>query len=78
MNQVISSDSENKLLAIFKAIDKNDDGYLTKEEILEVFTNAGANISQDKVEAMIGELDTNKDGKISYKELLKASGISKA
>ena len=61
---------------IFKRIDLNKNGHITKEEIEKFFLKMnnilGERYGEDDVIAFFNILDTNKDDKISYDEFKKA------
>jgi len=61
--------SKERLEAVFKMFDKDGNGYLTADEIKEIF-NPGDNTEVDEKvwTDLINEVDQNSDGKISYKE----------
>ena len=55
--------------------DKDEDGHITKEEILDALK---AEKSQEKeIEQYINAVDKNGDGKIDYKEFLLLMGFKK-
>ena len=61
-----------RLFETFCMFDKDNSGYITKEEILQILK---AEKSQEKeVEKYISEVDKNGDGKIDYKEFLQLMG----
>ena len=67
------SEKEN-LAKIFKALDKNGDGKLSKEEIVEgydLFFGKNADISE--IEKMFDAVDIDKSGYIDYSEFVIAS-----
>ena len=59
---------------MFKALDKNNDGYLYLEEIKHlwaIFTNENCDIpSDEEITEIVENLDINGDGKIDYNEFL--------
>jgi len=65
----ISIRKEAKLRKIFQMIDKNNDGQLSNEEIMEAFKLFHLNDSTfnlEEVEATIRRIDLNKNGKVDY------------
>ncbi|XP_064596425.1 calmodulin, flagellar-like [Liolophura sinensis] len=56
----------------FKMLDKNNDGFITPEEINQVVNDVGLDLPSGGVAEMLREADTNNDGKINYKEFSKA------
>ena len=59
---------------MFNALDKNQDGFLSTEEIRHlwnIFTNDNFDMpSEEEIEDIIKNLDTNGDGRIDYNEFL--------
>ncbi len=53
---------------LFKSIDKNNDGTLTREELKEAFKKMYPEVSENDIETMINEFDSNKDGILCYTE----------
>ena len=53
---------------LFKQLDKNGDGTLSRDEIRELFKMSKCQYSQEDIEEIINAADKNKDGKISYEE----------
>jgi len=62
------------LAKIFKAIDKNGDGKLSKQEIMEGYDLFfGKNLDQVDIEKMFDSVDIDKSGFIDYSEFVIAS-----
>jgi len=61
--------SKERLEAAFKMFDKDGNGYLTADELKEIFNPGNQREIDDNVWVeLIREVDTNGDGKLSYKE----------
>jgi len=61
--------SKERLEAVFKLFDKDGNGYLTADELQEIFNPGNAKEIEENVWVeLIKEVDENGDGKISYKE----------
>ena len=60
----ISANRQDKAEAAFKLLDKNRDGYITKDE----FANVSKNLTPKQVEAVFGKFDKNGDGRLSFGE----------
>ena len=50
----------------FQALDRNGDGFITADELRNVMSKLGENLSDQEVRAMIAEADANGDGRIDY------------
>ena len=70
INQLIAKEDRSDLLKQFLAWDKNKDGVLSKQEILESYMNVYGTIDNDVVENMIKSVDTDGNGVIDYNEFL--------
>jgi calcium-dependent protein kinase len=60
---------EERLLAVFRSIDKNGDGHITVDELKEA-------LGDDNAAKLIAEVDVNGDGVVDYEEFLIAWGDS--
>lgn len=61
-------DYEQKLLLdAFKKFDKDDNGYVSFEELKKALCGKGDRMSDEDVNYFFEEADSNKDGKIDYK-----------
>eukprot|EP01017_Pseudomicrothorax_dubius_P047573 TRINITY_DN8567_c0_g1_i2.p1 TRINITY_DN8567_c0_g1~~TRINITY_DN8567_c0_g1_i2.p1 ORF type:complete len:346 (-),score=67.45 TRINITY_DN8567_c0_g1_i2:161-1198(-) len=58
--------SRQRLEAVFKMFDKDGNGFITKEELMEFFSKSS--IPEDQWTLIISEIDQNGDGQISLKE----------
>jgi calcium-dependent protein kinase len=72
--QCISVNDTKELTEVFKTIDANGDGKLSKEELLEHYIKfMGQGDAEQQVDRIMQELDSDKTGFINYTEFLKAS-----
>lgn len=72
--QVINIHDVKELKELFKAIDKNGDGRLSREEIKEgILKLQGIDASDEHLKNIINEVDTDGDGFINYEEFIKAT-----
>merc|ERR1711997_872820 len=50
--------------------DKNQDGYITKEELTAVFAELDSSVGEKELDQILAVADLNKDGHIDYKEFV--------
>ena len=70
INQVITKEEQSELRKQFVEWDKNGDGVLSKEEILEGYRNAYGTVDPDEVDNMIKSVDLDGNGVIDWNEFL--------
>ncbi len=58
--------SKDELEAAFGMMDKNGDGYLTKDELKAGLASCGQPMSDESIDDMIAAADTDKDKRVSY------------
>jgi len=69
-----SKEETEDLEKIFKQLDENGDGQLSKDEILKGYQEAtGIPISEEEVDKMFEEIDLDKNGTIDYTEFVMAT-----
>ena len=73
INQLILKDEKNELERQFKEWDKNGDGFLSKEEIVDGYRKAYGNVDENEIENMIKSIDLDGNGVIDYNEFLTCS-----
>lgn len=73
-SQLLTKSEKENLARIFKAIDKNGDGKLSKEEILEGYDKFfGKTMDKEEIEKMFDAVDIDRSGYIDYSEFVVAS-----
>ncbi|KAJ2889421.1 calmodulin-like 3, partial [Coemansia aciculifera] len=65
-----TSDEGDEFREAFRVFDKDDDKYITVEELGEAMAKLGERLNPEEINAMFAEADTNKDGRISYDEFV--------
>ncbi|VDP14399.1 unnamed protein product [Heligmosomoides polygyrus] len=63
---------ESELREMFREMDKNGDGRITKEELELALIQLGERPSSSKIEAIINQIDTDGNGCIEIDEFLQA------
>lgn len=66
----ISKSQMKEYRDIFKLFDKDDNGSITKEELLGVMRSLGQFARVDELQDMLDEMDLNKDGTVSFDEFV--------
>lgn len=78
-SQLISKREREDLATVFRKLDKNSDGKLSKEEIKEGYhVHYGKLISDAEIDAMFKAVDTDNNGYIEYTEFVVAAMNEKA
>ena len=70
INQLITKEERADLEKQFVEWDKNGDGVLSKEEIIEGYRNAYGTVDEDEINNMIKTVDLDGNGVIDYNEFL--------
>ncbi|RAQ99628.1 mitochondrial carrier [Stemphylium lycopersici] len=61
-------ETEKELLHLFKSIDYNHDGKISREELRSALRTAGLTVPNSSLDNFFSEVDTNNDGVISFEE----------
>lgn len=73
-NQIITHNETEELLKIFKNIDKNGDGKLSKNEMIKFYSaTMGDSVGRDVATDIFKMVDADGDGFLQYTEFLRAS-----
>ncbi|CAN6462965.1 unnamed protein product [Victoria cruziana] len=65
------TDAEEELKEAFKVFDKDQNGYISAEELRNVMINLGEKLTDEEARQMISEADTDGDGLVNYEEFVK-------
>merc|ERR1712218_363287 len=58
--------NEDSLRDAFKIFNKDDDGYITTEELRHIMQSLGEKMTEKELDEMVGEADHDRDGLINY------------
>ena len=61
---------EEEIRKVFRVFDKNDNGFISFNELRRVLRNLGEKLSDEEVVEMIEEADLDNDGHINYEEFV--------
>lgn len=65
-----SISTREDVLKAFREFDTDGNGFITKAELVNIFTVIGQNMTIEDAEKIIAELDADKDGRINYAEFV--------
>ncbi|XP_015267814.1 PREDICTED: troponin C, skeletal muscle isoform X1 [Gekko japonicus] len=71
MKEDAKGKSEEELAECFRIFDRNADGYLDAEELIEIFRASGETVSEEEIDWLMKDGDKNNDGRIDFDEFLK-------
>ena len=69
----LSADQVAELRKAFDVMDENKDGTVSKEELKQLLSGMGEEVSDDVINEMISIADENGDGKVDFEEFVKAA-----
>ena len=72
INHMEDGKEKANLISTFKALDKNKDGVLSKEEILLGFQNSKIPFDEKEIDKLFEAIDLNKNGNLDYTEFVAA------
>ncbi|ONK64999.1 uncharacterized protein A4U43_C07F32410 [Asparagus officinalis] len=63
-------DAEEELREVFKVFDRDQNGYITANELRNVMISLGEKLTHEETEQMIREADLDGDGQVDYQEFV--------
>lgn len=74
VSYLTTKEEKESLMQLFRTLDKNGDGYLSKEELIEGYTKIyGERQAREMTAHLMATVDTNRSGKIDYSEFVVAA-----
>ena len=73
VNQLAHKDDLSELQKAFKALDKNSDGKLSREELIEGYKKIYGELAEEEVDKILQRVDANGSGEIDYSEWIVAT-----
>lgn len=58
--------NEYSLVPAFRIFDKDDDGYITVDELRHIMQSLGEKMAERELDEMVSEADHDRDGLINY------------
>ncbi|XP_056168080.1 calmodulin-2/4-like [Syzygium oleosum] len=69
--KIKETEIEEELKEAFKVIDKDQDGYISPNELRRVMINLGEKLTEEELEEMMREADLDGDGRLDYEEFIR-------
>ncbi|XP_052137267.1 putative calmodulin-like protein 6 [Oryza glaberrima] len=61
-------DEEEELRKAFRIFDKDDNGFISRNELSMVMASLGEEMTEDEIDDMMKAADSNNDGQVDYEE----------
>ncbi len=74
INAKLNAEEIEGLRQVFEVYDRNHDGTVTEQELLEVFLSLGKPVTEEDVHALMVRLDCNGNGSLDFDEFCKYMG----
>ncbi|RWS08896.1 hypothetical protein B4U79_05571, partial [Dinothrombium tinctorium] len=74
MSKVVNhkeDDIEGDLRAAFRVFDKDNNGFITREELCSALNMMGETLTESDIDFLLNESDIDKDGRIDYEEFIR-------
>lgn len=59
-------DQDDELRSVFQVFDKDNNGYITKDELKKAMEKMNQDVTDEDIEEMMKEADVNNDGQVNY------------
>ncbi|KAI5566677.1 hypothetical protein POPTR_013G040300v4 [Populus trichocarpa] len=69
--KIKENDADDELKEAFKVFDKDQDGYISPNELRHVMINLGEQVTDKELELMIQVADLDGDGQVNYEEFMR-------
>ena len=73
MSSKLSEEQVQELKKAFNVMDSNGDGQVTKDELKQLLSGLGEDVTDEIVDEMINIADSNGDGKVNFEEFCTAA-----
>jgi calcium-dependent protein kinase len=73
IQNLTGKDEKQELITIFKALDLNNDGVISKEELMAGAQKINHFLTEDELVALVNKIDNNKNNGIDYSEFVAAA-----
>ncbi|ODQ64286.1 calmodulin [Nadsonia fulvescens var. elongata DSM 6958] len=64
------TDSEEEIREAFKVFDRDNNGFISTQELRHVMTSIGEKLTEEEVSEMLREADRNNTGSVDYNEFV--------
>lgn len=65
-----STKQEQELQKAFREFDKDGNGYISRDELIQVMHSQGDELTDEEIDGMIKTADQDKDGRVDYREFV--------
>jgi calcium-dependent protein kinase len=66
VNQLAQKEDLIELQKAFKALDRNSDGKLSRDELIEGYRKMYGELAEEEVDKILARVDSNNSGEIDY------------
>ena len=65
-SQLYSNKDKEKLMRAFQSIDRDGDGVIERDELINIFNDCNSPLTIREVESILSVIDTNGSGRIDF------------